>query len=184
MQGVSKLIQILGILLLFLGACSSNEAELQRRSALSFFHEGNQSYNRHEYSAAIWNYQKAIELDDATTSFHYNLGLAYYQLGDFQQALEAFKTAEAQNPQQPDVHYNMALVYHKLYRSDLAEAHYNRYQSLSSQPKAPKPKPNPAAAPAAAPNPNAAPAPSATQIQRLLPPGLNLPPKDEVPSWE
>ena len=180
MQGVSKLIRVLGILLLFLGACSSQEVELQRRSALSFFQEGNKSYTRHDYTGAIWNYQKAIELDEDTPSFHYNLGLALYQLGDYQQALTAFKTVEAQEPRQADVHYNMALVYHKLYRSDLAEAHYNRYQALSSQPKAPKSAPAPAAAPAATPPP----APSAPQIQRLLPPGLNLPPKDEIPSWE
>jgi hypothetical protein len=189
MQSTSKPIQILWIfaILGILGACTS--AEVTRRSALSYFNAGNQSYARQDYSSAVWNYRQAIDLDSGVSSFHYNLGLTLYQLGDFEGALESFQTVAEQEPRQPDVHYNLALVYHKLYRTDLADRHYGMYQNLSQPPTQPQPKP----AAATAPPPSAEPAPPEVspapgpQVRRLLPPpaeGGTPPGRSEVPSWE
>ena len=71
-------------IILFSG-CSSLETPTPR-SALNYFRDGNTAYQKRDYPTAIWNYRQAIVLDDETSSFYYNLGLAYFQAGDYERA--------------------------------------------------------------------------------------------------
>ena len=80
-------------------------------------------------------------LDDETPSFYYNLGLAYFQAGDYERALGSFENVLEMEPDQPDAHYNTALVYYRMRNSDKANRHYNRYQILIQQQSPEDPKP-------------------------------------------
>ena len=100
---------------LLMGACT-NEVQI-RKSALKYFNEGNSSLKHRDYQTAIWNYQKAINLDSETPNFHYNLGLTYYEIGNYKESIDSFKRVEMLVPNQSDTYYNLALAYNKISKS-------------------------------------------------------------------
>ena len=117
-----------------MGACT-NEVQI-RKSALKYFNEGNSALKHRDYQAAIWNYQKAISLDSETPNFHYNLGLTYYEIGNFKESIDSFRHVEMLVPNQSDTYYNLALAYNKISESRMADFYYNRYQDMLSLRKA------------------------------------------------
>ena len=119
---------------LIFGACT-NEVQI-RKSALKYFNEGNSALKHRDYQAAIWNYQKAISLDSETPNFHYNLGLTYYEIGNFKESIDSFRRVEMLVPNQSDTYYNLALAYNKISESRMADFYYNRYQDMLSLRKA------------------------------------------------
>ena len=119
---------------LMIGACT-NEVQI-RKSALKYFNEGNSALKHRDYHAAIWNYQKAISLDSETPNFHYNLGLTYYEIGNFKESIDSFRRVEMLVPNQSDTYYNLALAYNKISESRMADFYYNRYQDMLSLRKA------------------------------------------------
>ena len=71
------------LFLLFTFSFSSCSNQVQiRKSALYYFEEGNSALKQRDYQMAIWNYQKAINLDSESANFHYNLGLVYFEIGN------------------------------------------------------------------------------------------------------
>ena len=119
---------------LMMGACT-NEIQI-RKSALKYFNEGNSALKHRDYQVAIWNYQKAISLDSETPNFHYNLGLTYYEIGNFKESIDSFRRVEMLVPNQSDTYYNLALAYNKISESRMADFYYNRYQDMLSLRKA------------------------------------------------
>ena len=119
---------------LMIGACT-NEVQI-RKSALKYFNEGNSALKHRDYQAAIWNYQKAISLDSETPNFHYNLGLTYYEIGNYKESIDSFRRVEMLVPNQSDTYYNLALAYNKISESRMADFYYNRYQNMLSLRKA------------------------------------------------
>ena len=119
---------------LMIGACT-NEVQI-RKSALKYFNEGNSALKHRDYQAAIWNYQKAISLDSETPNFHYNLGLTYYEIGNYKESIDSFRRVEMLVPSQSDTYYNLALAYNKISESRMADFYYNRYQDMLSLRKA------------------------------------------------
>jgi len=119
---------------LMMGACT-NEAQI-RKSALKYFNEGNSALKHRDYQAAIWNYQKAISLDSETPNFHFNLGLTYYEIGNYKESIDSFRRVEMMVPNQSDTYYNLALAYNKISESRMADFYYNRYQNMLSLRKA------------------------------------------------
>ena len=103
-----------------------------RKSALRYFDEGNSALKHRDYQIAIWNYQKAISLDSESPTFHYNLGLTYYEIGNYSESIDSFKRVELLVPSQSDTYYNLALAHYKMSNSRLADLYYNRYQELLS----------------------------------------------------
>ena len=119
---------------LMMGACT-NEVQI-RKSALKYFNEGNSALKHRDYQVAIWNYQKAISLDSETPNFHYNLGLTYYEIGNFTESIDSFRRVEILVPNQSDTYYNLALAYNQISESRMADLYYNRYQDILSLKKA------------------------------------------------
>ena len=117
-----------------LGSCT-NEIKI-RKSALKYFDEGNSALKHRDYQTAIWNYQKAINLDSETPNFHYNLGLTYYEIGNYRESIDSFRRVEILVPNQSDTFYNLALAYNKISESRMADFYYNRYQDMLSLRKA------------------------------------------------
>ena len=125
---------LLLIIPLMLGACT-NEVQI-RKSALKYFNEGNSALKHRDYPAAIWNFQKAISLDSETPNFHYNLGLTYFEIGNYKESIDSFRRVEIMVPNQSDTYYNLALAYNKISESRMADFYYNRYQDMLSLRKA------------------------------------------------
>jgi tetratricopeptide (TPR) repeat protein len=117
-----------------IGACT-DEVQIHK-SALRYYSEGNEALKHRDYQIAIWNYQKAISLDSETPNFHYNLGLTYYEIGNYSESIDSFKRVESLVPNQTDTYYNLALAHHKMSNSRLADIYFNRYQDMLSLRKA------------------------------------------------
>ena len=106
------------------------------KSALRYFDEGNAALKHRDYQVAIWNYQKAISLDSESPNFHYNLGLTYYEIGNYSESIDSFKRVKSLVPNQTDTYYNLALAHYKMSNSRLADIYFNRYQDMLSLRKA------------------------------------------------
>ena len=119
---------------LFFGACT-DDVQIQK-SALRYFDEGNSALKHRDYQVAIWNYQKAISLDSESPNFHYNLGLTYFEIGNYSESIDSFKRVELLVPSQSDTYYNLALAHYKMSNSRVADIYYNRYQDMLSLRKA------------------------------------------------
>ncbi len=126
---------ILPLIIPFIMGGCVNEMQI-RKSALKYFNEGNSALKHRDYQAAIWNYQKAISLDSETPNFHYNLGLTYYEIGNYKESIDSFRRVEMLVPNQSDTFYNLALAYNKISESRMADFYYNRYQDMLSLRKA------------------------------------------------
>jgi len=125
---------ILLIIPILFVACT-DEVKISK-SALYYFEEGNSALKHRDYQIAIWNYQKAISLDSESPNFHYNLGLTYYEIGNYTESIDSFKKVEKLVPNQTDTYYNLALAHYKLSNSRMADIYYNRYQDMLSLRKA------------------------------------------------
>ena len=119
--------------MLFAGCTSEQQI---RKSALRYFKDGNSAYLHRDYQNAIWNYRKAITMDSETPEFHFNLGLVYYELGNYPEALDAYMRVAELRPGLSDTYYNIALAYHRMEQSTDADRYYNRYQDMLSLRKA------------------------------------------------
>jgi tetratricopeptide (TPR) repeat protein len=62
-----------------------------------------------------------------------NLGLSYYEQGNYPMALKEFLIAEELNPKDPAIHNNLGLTYFMRERYELAEKHLKK--SIDIQPK-------------------------------------------------
>ncbi len=133
---LGSLVWGIGIIALVSGCSSWKKKEEPHFSALRFFQQGNATFAQMDYHQAIINYHKAIEMDDQTAEFHYNLGLAYFHVEKYKKSLTAFENASQLAPRMAGTYYNVALIYNKLYETDKAHKFYNKYQSLMVKQKA------------------------------------------------
>ena len=97
---------------------------------------------------------------------HYNLGLAYFQAGDYGQAVGSFQRALAYQPRMADAHFNLAIAYDRLYQADAAHAHYNTYVTLTAGKPAPAATSGAVVPTSVAPRPELARRPAATAPTR------------------
>jgi tetratricopeptide (TPR) repeat protein len=85
------------------GAATVGSAEYFHRRAFS-------NRIRGDLKAAIADYEQAVKLDDKDFRSHFNLGLTYYKMVDYDAALRCFATAKAIQPRNQFVHYNIGTV--------------------------------------------------------------------------
>ena len=82
--------------------------------------------------AAIDAYQKAVALNRADASHHFNLGLALQKAGENEQAVAAFVAALSLEPRHVKAYLSMALSYQRL--GHIAEARQALQQLLTVDP--------------------------------------------------
>ncbi|MEO0794130.1 MAG: tetratricopeptide repeat protein [Verrucomicrobiota bacterium] len=75
----------------------------------SIFEEANTFYGNGEYTEAIEAYQQLIP-EHQSANIHYNMGNAYYRLGEFGPAILHFEKALALDPRNPDIRANLELT--------------------------------------------------------------------------
>lgn len=123
------LIALFFLVFLFQG-CGPSQEELTI-GALKHFNRGNQLFNQNNPRGAIAEYKLAIAQDDDQAAFHFNLGLAYYRLVLYNQAIEAYQHAIKLKPKFGEAWYNLSLALDKIGETDKAFLAYERYQELN-----------------------------------------------------
>jgi tetratricopeptide (TPR) repeat protein len=104
----------------------SSELEVKKSLIDALFAYGGylNDYYVLEYEKAIKNFKRIIELDAHNYRAHYNLGIAYFNLELFEEALNACKIAIAIKPDYKHCHYNIGLIYEEKENLEKAlEAH-------------------------------------------------------------
>lgn len=74
---------------------------------------------------------EAATLNPADASAHYNLGLLYYQRGDYEQASKAFQRALEIDPQEADAHYQLGRIAREQGNLNEAIAHFEQVVRLA-----------------------------------------------------
>jgi tetratricopeptide (TPR) repeat protein len=85
---------------------------------------------------AIAEFKQVVQLDASAslkTLAYYNLGNSYYDLRQYQQAIEAYKLAIQLDPQSSKSHYNLALTYVVVGRLSDAVAEFDQAVKLTPE---------------------------------------------------
>ena len=110
------------------------EPEAQGWGSEEHYIEGLNHYNRGNYESAINSFDQALNLGAEDPALVYNqLGLAYHQQEQFDEAIEHYTAALEINDKYADVYLNRADVYFELGDSEKAAADYQRWEGLNSK---------------------------------------------------
>jgi tetratricopeptide (TPR) repeat protein len=85
-----------------------------------------------EFSGAVKNFKKAIELDETLTGAYNNLGNIYYTMGKRNEAAKYYRMALERDPGMADAHFNLGYIYY--YQGRLKEATREFNEVLRLQP--------------------------------------------------
>ena len=79
-------------------------------------------------------FRRALEIRPGFPEAHYNIGYAYQQQGNYDQAISQYLLALRSDPDYPDAHNNLGVVLQKRGQIDRAIVHYHRALKLSPDP--------------------------------------------------
>lgn len=82
---------------------------------------------------AITCLQKAAELQPQLAAIHYNMGVIYFDQGNFADAAAAYQQAHECAPEDPDILFNLAITFKKQGQTLDAAANYEKLLSLSPE---------------------------------------------------
>ncbi|MCK4916887.1 MAG: tetratricopeptide repeat protein [Candidatus Omnitrophica bacterium] len=89
-------------------------------------------YSIGDFSEAIKEYKKALEIDPNNSKIHYNLGVIYAENHDYNSAIKELK--EALNGDcsiKKDALYNLIIIYGKyLKNTDMANFYYEKFNQM------------------------------------------------------
>ena len=91
-------------LTLFLWAGNSGAADLAE------FEAANAKYEAQDYKAASKSYEDLIRADQGSSAVYYNLGNAYFRLGQKGKALASYERALAISPRDKDIRWNLEML--------------------------------------------------------------------------
>ena len=83
-------------------------------SAYFYDREGFKEWNNKNFSAAIKNYTKAIEIEPNNSFFYGKRGNCYYQFGDFYAAISDYNKSLNLNPNDKEIFLFRGLAKHKI----------------------------------------------------------------------
>jgi tetratricopeptide (TPR) repeat protein len=108
LRASSSILRLLTFALLALAACSTQAAAGEMSGAQMA--EANQLYEEGQFAAAIDRYQALIDAGAQDGRLYYNLGDAYFKLGDLGHAVLNFRRAQRLLPRDGDVAANLKLA--------------------------------------------------------------------------
>ncbi|KAF9313982.1 hypothetical protein BG003_004648 [Podila horticola] len=88
--------------------------------AQEYMDEGVSFLNNNMVPLAMSSFQKSLNVRP-TAAAHYNMGVGYFQLGDYQSSIKSFQESLKLSPHHADVHTNIATAHIKL-NNNLQEA--------------------------------------------------------------
>ncbi len=72
--------------------------------------KGNERYRSGEYAAALRRYAEAEATGYRSGALYFNMGNAYFRLGEIGQAIRYFEKARRLLPERPEIRHNLAVV--------------------------------------------------------------------------
>jgi len=84
----------------------------QNQLAARYYNEGNSLFAKADFKAAIAKYEEAVQTGAADGELFYNLGTAYFQVGDLGHAILYLLRAQHLRPRDQDIRENLAKARH------------------------------------------------------------------------
>ncbi len=107
--------------------------ESKTENALFYYSRGNGNAKTRDYSGAIADYNKAIEINPRYAEAYNNRGLAKHKLKDYDGAISDFSKAIEINPRYGDAYTNRGLAKDKLGDKKGATVDYNKAVEILRQ---------------------------------------------------
>jgi tetratricopeptide (TPR) repeat protein len=115
---------IAAIVLFFVGVVSAaNE---------SVFANANQAYNESRFQEAVTGYESLVQAGQWNANLFYDLGNAYYRLGNFGKAILNYERALALDPRHPEADANLRLARDEARALELRKDWSERYASMAT----------------------------------------------------
>ena len=96
------------------GLREKSEQEAKRlRDQKEEYSKGQSYLDDKDWEGALKSFEKAASLGMETLDLHYELGFAYYKVGNFAKAKEHYAKILETDPRDTDVRYNLARIYEK-----------------------------------------------------------------------
>lgn len=104
----------------------------ENKKALEYYEKGEEQSLKQEFKTAIKWYKKAVDEDPKFVEAYDNMGVAYRNLGDFDNAKKAYNKSIELYPEGKMAHQNIGLIYtiEKNYEKALEE--YGKVQKIDS----------------------------------------------------
>jgi tetratricopeptide (TPR) repeat protein len=102
------------------------EEERRQARAAAHFVRGRTHYEQKEYSQAVDQYTKAIQMDGKDPQAFYQRGLSYVAQNEYQEAIADYTSALELNPRYVQAYYHRAIAHQLLGEHDQAIADYTR----------------------------------------------------------
>lgn len=81
--------------------------------ARTYYHKGNELFEKGEFDRARENYNMAIILNPTFSESYFNRGLCYYNLKDFDKAIEDYTKSAELDPKNPVIYNNRGDAYYR-----------------------------------------------------------------------
>ncbi len=101
------------------------------RELETLFNKAIELHHNDQLVDACLCYQQILEVMPGSSLVNYNLGLALFELGNFNESLQCYSEALRQAPEEQDLLYNYALCCQKLTKYDKAIRTYTKLLSVS-----------------------------------------------------
>ena len=104
---------------------TAQDPTIGNKSSKQYFEDGRRYLGQNDYQQAIESFKKAIEsAPTKEQDYYYYLGLSYYKLGRYQEALIAYQAASQLPPRDISPHYELSKVYWALGNKEAALAEH------------------------------------------------------------
>ncbi|MEW6329472.1 MAG: tetratricopeptide repeat protein, partial [Candidatus Micrarchaeota archaeon] len=101
--------------------------------ARTYYHRGNEAYEKGDFDEAIENYNMAIVLNPNFSEAYFNRGLAYYNKKDFDRAIEDYDKAAEVDPKNAVIYNNRGDAYYRKQNFDRAIVDYDKAIALNKR---------------------------------------------------
>jgi tetratricopeptide (TPR) repeat protein len=98
----------------------------------SIFAKANQAYSEGRFQEAVDGYQGLVDSGRWNANLFYNLGNAWFRLGDFGKAIVNYERALALDPQHPEATANLRLVRDEARALELRKDRIERYAAMGT----------------------------------------------------
>lgn len=98
----------------------------------SVFAKANQAYGEARFQEAAEGYESLVRAGEWSANLFYNLGNAYYRLGDFGPAILNYQRALALEPRHPEAQANLQLAQDEARALELRQDWIERYASVAT----------------------------------------------------
>jgi tetratricopeptide (TPR) repeat protein len=117
-------LSVTAIALLFAGSVSAADE--------GAFAKANQAYNEARFQEAAEGYESLVQSGQWNANLFYDLGNAYYRLGNFGKAILNYERALALDPRHPEADANLRLARDEARALELRKDWFERYASMAT----------------------------------------------------